>query len=559
MNEKPQAIDDMLPGAGKGGPVRPEASVGPSDPRATSELEKDLPLSRSLIWARQREFYVRRGLGAWTADRVPQFITNNPFIAEIYADMVAQFVRDCMEHDGRESKPPSAQNPVRVLELGAGPGKFAYLFLRHLAPLLRDHGSPPETVRYVMTDCAEGVVESWRHNSYLSEFAHSGLLEFALFEAGQEARPWSGQQNLPAGPLVVIANYVFDSLPQDAFSFAGGQMQELLITTAAPRPQDSTAQEPAPLSKLRLSFQSVPISRDRYHDAAWNAILDGYRKQMQKATVLFPSATLKTIEKLHALSDGRMLVLAADKGHAYEDTLALAQGPPSFEWHAPDCFSLMANFDAIGKAFRANGGEALLPDKHSSSLHICGFSRGRPGELFTRTQAAYREAQAGFGPDDLFTLLAWLNAHMEEINVPQILATLRLSRWDPIALIRLFPVLGRQLRTVQSERQDLRTAVLRTWANHYPVSPEENVLAFNCGVILLELRFFEEAVEMFRTSQQVLGPSATTSYNLGLCALGMGRSGEALSFMDEACALDPALEPARRALARLKAEGGQNW
>ena len=523
-------------------------------------LENGLPLSRSLIWARQREFYVRRGLGAWTGDRVPQFITNNPFIAEIYANIVAQFVRDCMEHAAPGSKPLSAQNPMRVLELGAGPGKFAYLFLCHLAPLLRDLGIPAQTLRYVMTDCSAAVVESWRSNPYLSEFLKSGLLELALFEAGQEARPWSEQRDVPSAPLVVIANYVFDSLPQDAFSFHDGQMQELLISISAPdgREEESRSQEQSPLSKLQLSFQSVPISRDRYPNAGWNAILDGYRRQLAKATVLFPSATLNALDKVHAFSDGRMLVLAADKGYVYEDTLALVQGPPAFEWHASDCFSLMTNFDAIAKSFRASGGEALLPDKHSSNLHICGFLRGCSGEQFPRTRAAYREAQAAFGPDDLFTLLAWLNAHMEEISVPQILATLRLCRWDPIALIRLFPVLGRQLRTAQAERHDLRDAVLSTWANHYPVSPDENVMAFDCGVILLELRFFEEAKQMFRASQQVLAPSAPTSYNLGLCAMGLGRPQEAVDFMREACALDPAFEPARRALARLEAESEQN-
>jgi hypothetical protein len=34
----------------------------------------------------------------------------------------------------------------------------------------------------------------------------------------------------------------------------------------------------------------------------------------------------------------------------------------------------------------------------------------------------------------------------------------------------LFPVLARQIRTVSSERGDLRNAVLHTWANHFPVS-----------------------------------------------------------------------------------------
>jgi tetratricopeptide (TPR) repeat protein len=536
--------------------IPPSGDAASNLPQEPVVLDNNVPLSSSLIWRRQREFYVQRGLGAWTADRVPQFITNNPFIAEIYAGVVFHFLCDCMDQDRQGTERISPQNPLRILELGAGPGKFAYLFLRHLAPLLRAKGLPLETVRYSMTDCSESVLESWRANRYLAEFAESGVLEFNLFEAGRETkRLFAGREATRPGPLVVIANYVFDSLPQDAFVVQNGEILESLLTAAVPEPALPTDQTgEAPLQKLQLSYNNVPVSPERYPDATWNHILEKYRTSVPAATVLFPSAALNALAELATLSDGRMLTLAADKGYAYEDALALAQGPPAFEWHTPNCFSLMVNLDAIGKYFQATGGSALLPEKHFSGLNICGFLRCRSGEDFPGTINAYREAQAAFGPDDLFTLLAWLNAHMEEMSVGQILAALRLTRWDPVALIRLFPVLGRQLRTVVAERQDLLNAVLKTWVNHYPVSEDENVLAFQCGVILLELRFFTDAIAMFQTSQKILGPSAATSYNLGLCTQGLGRPDEALALMVEACNLDPNFEPASVTRAKLERE-----
>jgi Tfp pilus assembly protein PilF len=100
----------------------------------------------------------------------------------------------------------------------------------------------------------------------------------------------------------------------------------------------------------------------------------------------------------------------------------------------------------------------------------------------------------------------------------------------------------------------LRNAVQSIWANHYPVIAAENVLAFNCGVILLELRFFAEALAMFKTSEQTLGRSAPTSFNLGLCALGLDRSAEALDYMVDACNLDPGFEPARSSRLKLEQE-----
>ncbi|HLY92193.1 MAG TPA: hypothetical protein VKQ89_02955, partial [Candidatus Angelobacter sp.] len=97
-------------------------------------LETAVPLSQSVIWRLQGDYYARRGLKAWTEDLVPSYITNNPFIAEIYAGVVAAFLDDCLGDKGRRAISP--ENPLRILELGAGTGKFACLFLRRLMPLL---------------------------------------------------------------------------------------------------------------------------------------------------------------------------------------------------------------------------------------------------------------------------------------------------------------------------------------------------------------------------------------------------------------------------------------
>ncbi|HEY2115118.1 MAG TPA: SAM-dependent methyltransferase [Candidatus Angelobacter sp.] len=538
------------------------APGGHAENREPAVLETDVPLSQSLIWRLQREFYAQRGLKAWTEDLVPSYITNNPFIAEIYAEIVAGFILDCMNLSQKGSQPLSPDNPLRVLELGAGTGKFSYLFLRKLTTLLQARKISPQIVRYSMADCSESLLAEWRANRYLAEFATPGILEFQLHRSGEDnlSRAGAGPDSTgqATGPLVVIANYVFDSLPQDAYIIAGGEISEALVTTRVSAAASASLEAPR-LSGLQLSFRNVPVPSGRYPDKSWNEILEHYRSRLSAATVLFPSAALGVLQQLSQGSDGRMLVLAADKGFVREDDLALLQGPPDLEFHASsNCFSQTVNFDAITRYFYGLGGDWLLPQKHFSSLNICAFIARRPGDEFPGTRKSYERALAEFGPDDLFALMSWLNAHLEEVSVVQALALLRLTRWDTTALLRLFPVIARQLRTVSGERHDLRLAILNTWANHYPVSPAENLLAFNCGVILLELRFFAEALPLFKVSEQVLGRTATTSYNLGLCALGLGRSSDALAYMVEACDLDPSFEPARNSRARLEKEQGQS-
>jgi len=186
-------------------PQSSEFRAANHDPK---DLETDVPLSRSLIWRLQREFYSRRGIRAWSEDKVPSFITSNPFIAEIYARIVAGFLCDCAESRLQESARVSPENPLRILELGAGTGKFAYLFLRHLSDILRERGIDAAAVRYCMTDCSESLVQSWRDNSHLAEFAQSGTLQFDVIQIGDEIKsPFLAGRNgkssgVSPGPLV---------------------------------------------------------------------------------------------------------------------------------------------------------------------------------------------------------------------------------------------------------------------------------------------------------------------------------------------------------------------
>lgn len=534
------------------------AAPASAAPARATVLETGVPLSQSVIWRLQRDFYAHRGLKAWTEDMVPSYITNNPFIAEIYAQIIAGFLDDCLQ--SAQGGPLSAEHPLRILELGAGTGKFSYLFLRKLTALLRAQRIAPELLRYSMADCSESLIADWRANRYLAEFVDSGILEFELLPDGEESQSPSAGGNIPqstkpaSGPLVVIANYVFDSLPQDAFIIKDGKISEALVTTTG----GSEAGGVQPLGSLQLSFANASVSPERYANKSWNDMLELYRLRLPAATVLFPSAALALVQQLGQSSDGRMLVLAADKGITHEEDLALCQGPPALEFHASNhCFSQIVNFDAITKYFAGIEGLALVPAKHFTGLSICAFLERRPGDEFPSTRKAYETNLAAFGPDDLFALMTWLNAHLEEVSVSQALSLLRLTRWDTTAFLRLFPVIVRQLRNVAGERTDLRDAVLNTWANHYPVTPAENVLAFNCGVILLELRFFEDALAMFTTSEQFFGRSAATSYNLGLCAMGLGRTDQALAFLIDACTQDPAFEPARNLRLKLEQEKAQ--
>src|SRR5436190_14908533 len=134
-------------------------------------LEQGSRLSESVLWDLQRAFYERQGLAAWSGGTVPHYVTSNAFIARAYARIVHAFLDDCGW--------PEGGGHAHVVELGAGPGRFAYQFLKSFLP--RCEAGDPFT--YVLTDFTERAIEDWRRRPELAPYLEAGLIDFAVFDA----------------------------------------------------------------------------------------------------------------------------------------------------------------------------------------------------------------------------------------------------------------------------------------------------------------------------------------------------------------------------------------
>jgi hypothetical protein len=72
---------------------------------------------------------------------------------------------------------------VYIVEVGAGTGKFAFLFLRKM---FSDHANlvPPSVrVKYIVTDFVEKNVEFWARSAHFQYYRDRGLVDFATFDA----------------------------------------------------------------------------------------------------------------------------------------------------------------------------------------------------------------------------------------------------------------------------------------------------------------------------------------------------------------------------------------
>jgi putative S-adenosyl-L-methionine-dependent methyltransferase len=497
-------------------------------------LEEKQRLSRSLLWRLQRNYFEQQGIDAWRSGAVPHHITSSPFIADAYARVVMGFLRDWSMLD--------CSQPIHIVELGSGSGRFAYSFLKKFLTLQRNSVLNAIPIRYVMTDFTESNIEHWRKHPSLIPLIKDGLLDLARFdlESDVQLELLHSGDVLSTGtvrnPLVVISNYVFDSTPQDAFVAAGEKLFELLLTLTTSQNEIDPA-DPEILSRIEISADENPINGNYYEDPKWNRILLDYKQRLSNTSFLFPTSTLHCIKNLHRLSDGRMLVLSGDRGYSRDEDLNLGRGTPTLAIHGS--FSMMVDYQIIGEYCRSLGANVLHPARASAHLNISAFMFGNVPYDFVETRQAYAETIEKFGPDDFFILKESFKQIYDALTLDQILAFLRLSCWDHRRFRESLPALKEHLPEMSElQKRQLHEGILKVWDSYLPIG-EESDLAFDLGTFLLEMEFYAEAFEFLQRSVELYGMAPGAAYNIAVCFYGLNQMDEALDYVDQALGLDP--------------------
>jgi len=518
-------------------PPDPDLSDRMAAPEAGFLVEPETRLSRSLLWEAQRRFFGRQGIDAWRRGIVPSYVTNNPALAQGYAAMVLGHLRDLRN----EGAVWSAGAPATILELGAGGGRFAFLFLQAFEALLAASPLAGTPFRYVMTDFAEANIAFWRDHPALAPFVAAGRLDFARFDAEGDDRATLLETGVTLGPddaatpLIVIANYVFDGLSQDAFALRDGILMQTLVSLTADVPA-ADLDDPDLLGRLQWHFTDHPLDEQPYAEPRFNRVLDAYRTGFPDGSLLFPSAALRCIDRLAAMGGGRLLLLTGDRGEVHGAYLA-GEPIPKFAMHGS--FSLPVNYHAIGAWVHARGGVGLTTSYRHGSLAVSAFLLGHDPAGLTETRLAFDTTVEQGGPDDFFVLRQGLQPHYATLEIRHLLALLRLGGWDPKLVGDCAPALWDRLpEATDAHRAELVLALEQSWAHYYHLGEAQD-LAFDFGMLLYGLGAYEAALARFSDSRRLYGDDARTRWNEGMCHAAAGREAEAGRSLAAAFALDP--------------------
>lgn len=526
-------------------------------------LDYQQRLSRCLLWKIQRGVFEAQGVAVWRQGIVPHYITNSPFIASAFGKLIFGFLRDyhstADKHQHSDFHLLDKSQPVYIIELGAGSGRFAFHFLKKFLNLLSRSVFKDTPFTYVLTDLAERNLDFWRTHASLQPFVEQGLLDFARFDAeqDQEIKLINAGLILSAetikNPLVVLANYFFDSIPQDAFHIRNGQLHESLITISSTQ-EEPDLNDPELLGRIEIAYDDHPVTADYYEDPDLNCILHDYQQRLTDTSLLFPCAALRCISRLRHLSGGRMLLISADKGYISEESL-LGRGAPKMWLHGS--FSMMVNYHAIGQYILNQGGRVLRTSHHNVSINVCAFLLGNHPADYMETRQAYDEAVEKGGPDDFYTLIKGIEKNYEALTVEQLLAYLRLSGWDAKLFLDCFPALLNKVESASElSQQKMCSAIKQVWDNYYHIG-EEHDLAFNMAMLLYGMQYYPEALEYFEHSLRLWGADPSTLYNMAMCHYSLRQLHAALECINQTLELDPTFEAAKAMRIKLQSETGQ--
>jgi hypothetical protein len=485
-------------------------------------------LSKSHLWNLQEAAYTQFGPKAWSQKGVPFYLTNNPFTAREYAHVVLGYVRDGLSPASHH--PIDLSEPLYILDLGAGTGMLGYRFLKKFLSLIDGLPFKKLKIKYVMTDFVESNISFCKNHPMLKPYIEAGILDFAYYHsASLEPIQLLGSGTVLtkkrlANPLILIANYFFDTIPQDLFKATKGALLEGQIHISPHKACD----DPSVIATMYYDYKYTPIDdlQVYYTNPCWVDILQEYskefatsqtlphQKKIEETPFLFPCGALQSIDYFSDLSSGRLLLLAEDQG-VCSDSQIKEWGEPKISRHGP--FSIAVNYHALSRYFAKQGGVGFLSTLPDSIFAIGVFILGGTAARYPETSLAFRELIDYFDPKDYWKIVYHVANQLATASLDELLLSIKLGEYDPVNFNSFFERIRALIPTASaSARRELFETIHRVYEQFYPVDSESGNFVTKLGALCFDLGEFQAALKYFRNSSS---PSLSSEYMNDLSSL----------------------------------------
>lgn len=498
------------------------------------KVEAQTPFSESLIWQLNRDYYASKGIEAWRSGEVPHNLTSSSMLGKTYAALILAFLKD-IANKGQ------LQETVYILELGAGHGRLAFHILKHLAQLKEQEAMELPPYCYVLSDIVEEDLLFFQEHPQFKTYFDKKLLDVAYFDAlgGKELHLRYAEKTIQSNdlnqPLLVLANYFFDTIPKDLFHIKDQVISACsLALNASIDPKGAAAADL--LSQLTLTYSLLAMDTPFYKKSILNEILEEYRNTLSNTYLFFPQKGLQCLQNLQALSTKGMMIISMDKGTHEIHNLDNKKQP---ELVTHGSFSFLVNFHALGSFCTKQGGVVHFPASSSNAIELGCLLFLPEAESYTETAIAYQKNINDYGPNDFNTLKVFSYKNVANINLDEILGLLRLGAYDSTLFSNFLPRIKQLTQRITfNQRTNLVATMHATWDMYFTLN-ESKDLAFEIGGLLYQLGLFSPALAYFQYSIDAYGHTADGYYNRALCYYQLRQDKQFREVVKEANALFP--------------------
>lgn len=506
-------------------------------------IEQNQKLSESYLFQQyQRDYFDRKGIDAWVTD-VPHYATSNPFLANCYATIAVRFAQSWVQKN-----PESKAHPFYIIELGTGSGQLSFYVVKNIKRLQHSLGLTDIKIRYVMTDFTESNLKFWQKHPGLKEFVDDGLLDFGIFDMqyGDAITLRESGETISAGgiqnPLIVYANYLFDTIPQDCYFARKDELLPSLISLSTGKENVDSEGKIIEIENVKVEYTAGKNEDNYYDDDDLNAVLNSYRGKLKNSQFLFPLTGLKSIANLKKFSNGKLLLVTSDKGYSFLEELEGLDNP-HLDFHGS--FSTMVNFHAIAKYFELTQGGSILQSRREG-ITTHGFYTGFNLEDYPEMAYTLWENIERLSPGDYFVLHRNIRENVEHCNLNTLTAHMVFTGWDP----HIYGKITKRIcelapRGDRTTIEYLTTHMPNLAANFYYMPRQYDVM-FDIGILFHTLHRYKEAIPYYEKSRHYFGDKFNLLYNLAICHYHAGEVEEGLAVFKKAQELNPESEETKR-------------
>lgn len=475
-------------------------------------IQEKTPFSKSQLWQINRDFYHQNGIGAWSDEIVPHHITNSSLAATAYAELIYAFLSD-LESNGKTDK------IVYILELGAGLGRLCFNILEHLDQLISANGGCSTQYCYVLSDIVEENLSFYSNHPRLQDFYNRGILDISYFDAVESQELILRKSNKTIAnsdldqPILAIANYFFDSLPNELFYLKNREIFDCSVSIdSLIDPEENSAQDL--IRNMELTFhKSTPI-KPEFENKILNKILSQYSQMLSDTYILFPKIAMGCLANISNLSKMGLVLLTMDKGFKEIQELA-GREKPDFVKHGS--FSLWVNFHAISQFCLMSGGSSMFDSSTNLSIELGCLNFIKQPIKFDRFEQTYRKHTTQLNLDDFDSVKELVFKNLANVNLTELLGLIRLNSYDSSIFINLLPIIKQLSKNITiKERSRLRQTITHVWTKYYAIK-EDYDFSYELGGLLYDLGFYNDALSYFNASSEEFGNKFDVDYNLILC------------------------------------------